>query len=105
MQEIVMKTVRLGNGQSFWGDWAEAPVTSVTYGQLNYLTLDYLAELTMSLLNKQRQRDPNVGYAADFVHLMKRILPLCVERGVKVVANAGGLNPEGCRAAVVEVAK
>jgi hypothetical protein len=105
VQEIMTKTVRVGNGQAFWGDWAEAPVTSVTHGQLNYLTLDYLAELTMSLLNKQRQRDPNLGYAGDFVHLMRRILPLCMERGVKVVTNAGGLNPEGCRAAVVEVAK
>jgi hypothetical protein len=67
--------------------------------------LDYLAEVTMSIMQKQKARDPNAGYAKDFVPLMKRILPKCVERGIKVTANAGGVNVKGCANAVVEVAR
>jgi len=69
------------------------------------LMLDYLAEVTMSIMQKQKARDPKAGYARDFVPLMKRILPACVERDIKVTANAGGVNVEGCAAAVRDVAR
>jgi hypothetical protein len=73
-------------------------------GPIDYLMLDYLAEVTMSIMQKQKARDPNAGYARDFVSLMKEILPICVERDIKVVANAGGVNVPGCAAAVRDVA-
>ena len=74
-------------------------------GPIDYLMLDYLAEVTMSIMQKQKTRDPNAGYARDFVTLMKEILPACVQRNIKVVANAGGVNVPGCAAAVAEVAR
>jgi len=97
--------VRIANGQGFWGDSVDAPVRLLEEGPLDYLTLDYLAEVTMSILQKQRRRDPRQGYATDFVELVARILPGLRARGVRVVANAGGVNPEACRRALVEVAR
>lgn len=98
-------TVRVASGQGFWGDDLDAPVRQVERGPIDYLVMDYLAEVTMSIMQKQRARNPDAGYARDFVPLMERILPLCVERGIRVVTNAGGVNPEGCAEAVVEVAR
>ncbi|MEP6819998.1 MAG: acyclic terpene utilization AtuA family protein [bacterium] len=98
------KTVRIAAGQGFWGDLPEAPVRQVEGGPIDYLMLDYLAEVTMSIMQKQRSRDPSAGYAKDFVPLMKQILPACVARNIRVTANAGGVNVEGCAAAVREVA-
>ena len=92
--------VRVASGQGFWGDWLEAPVRQVEGGPIDYLVLDYLAEVTMSILQKQRSRDPAAGYARDFVTLMDRILPAVVERGIGVVTNAGGVNPRACAEAV-----
>ena len=94
------RTVRIAAGQGFWGDWLEAPVRQVQGGPIDYLVLDYLAEVTMSILQKQRSRDPNAGYARDFVSQMERILPDVAERGVRVISNAGGVNPRGCAEAV-----
>lgn len=99
------KVVRIANGQGFWGDSIDAPVRLVEAGGIDYLTLDYLAEVTLSIMQKQRRKDPNLGYATDFVDLMKRVLPQLKAKGIRVVANAGGVNPEACRAAVLEVAK
>ena len=102
-----MKTVRIAAGQGFWGDWLEAPYRQVT-GRgtpIDYLMMDYLAEVTMSILQKQKTRDPALGYATDFVTQMERILPTVVERGIKVTANAGGVNPRACAAAVAAVAR
>ncbi len=96
--------VLIASGQGFWGDWLEAPVRQVEAGPIDYLVMDYLAEVTMSILQKQRNRDPSQGYARDFVPLMGRILPECIEKGIRVVANAGGVNPQSCRDAVVDVA-
>ena len=98
-----MKTIRIANGQGFWGDSLEAPIQLVERGSIDYLTLDYLAEITMSIMQKQRARDPRAGYARDFVHVLERLLPKCVEQNIKVVANAGGVNPKACSAAVAEV--
>ncbi|MEP7353243.1 MAG: acyclic terpene utilization AtuA family protein [Acidobacteriota bacterium] len=97
--------IRIANGQGFWGDSPEAPVDQVRKGPIDYLTLDYLAEVTMSILEKQRSRDPKAGYARDFVELMARLLPDLKERRVRVVANAGGVNPMGCRDALLAEAK
>src|SRR5215510_7580020 len=97
--------IRIAAGQGFWGDLPDAPVRQVEGGPIDYLMLDYLAEVTMSIMQKQRARDPSAGYASDFVTLMKRILATCVERNIKVIANAGGVNVEGCAAAVRDVAR
>lgn len=99
------RTIRIGGGQGFWGDWLEAPVRLVQGGPLDYLVLDYVAEVTMSIMQKQRARDLSQGYARDFVTLMERLLPDLVERRIRVVSNAGGVNPRACAAAVLEVAK
>src|SRR5687767_318876 len=97
--------IRVAAGQGFWGDLLDAPVRQVEGGPIDYLMLDYLAEVTMSILQKQHSRDPKAGYARDFVPLMKQILPACVERDIRVTANAGGVNVEGCAEAVREVAR
>jgi hypothetical protein len=99
------KLVRIANGQGFWGDSIDAPVRLVEAGGIDYLTLDYLAEVTLSIMQKQRRRDPNLGYATDFVDLMRRVLPQLKAKGIRVVANAGGVNPEACRSAVLAVAR
>jgi len=99
------KLVRIANGQGFWGDSIDAPVRLVEAGGIDYLTLDYLAEVTLSIMQKQRRKDPQLGYATDFVDLMRRVLPQLKAKGIRVVANAGGVNPEACRAAVLAVAR
>jgi hypothetical protein len=96
--------IRIANGQGFWGDWLEAPVRLVEQGPIDYLALDYLAEITMSILQKQKQADPNLGYARDFPPLIARIAGHIHERGVRVIANAGGVNPIACAREVVRQA-
>jgi hypothetical protein len=102
---MTARVVRVAAGQGFWGDWLEAPVRQVRGGPIDYLMMDYLAEVTMSIMQKQKSRDPKAGYARDFVPLMERILPDIVEKGIKVTSNAGGVNPRGCAEAVLEVAR
>ena len=97
--------IRIANGQGFWGDSLEAPVDLVRRGPIDYLTLDYLAEVTMSILQKQRSRDPQAGYARDFVDMIARVLPDLKQRRIRVIANAGGVNPIACKDAVLEVAQ
>lgn len=99
------RKVRIAAGQGFWGDWLEAPYRQVTGGPVDYLMMDYLAEVTMSILQKQKSRDPSIGYAKDFIPLMQRILPIIAERRIKVTANAGGVNPRACAAAVADTAR
>ena len=94
------KIVRVAAGQGFWGDDLDAPRRQVEGGPTDYLMLDYLAEVTMSILQKQKERDPSLGYARDFVGAMESVFPAVAERGVKVIANAGGVNPPACAAAV-----
>lgn len=96
--------VRVASGQGFWGDWLEAPRRQVEGGQVDYLMLDYLAEVTMSILQKQKERDPKMGYARDFIGAMESVFPAVAERGVKVIANAGGVNPVACADAVLAAA-
>src|SRR5437870_1150884 len=92
-------------GQGFWGDLPDAPVRQVKGGPIDYLMLDYLAEVTMSIMQKQKARDPNAGYARDFVPLMELLIPVCIERNIRVTANAGGVNVVGCSMAVRDVAR
>lgn len=96
--------VRVASGQGFWGDLLTAPVDQVRGGDIDYLMLDYLAEVTMSIMQKQRSRDASAGYAKDFVALMREILPDCVEKNIKVLSNAGGVNVMGCAEAIRAVA-
>jgi Acyclic terpene utilisation family protein AtuA len=97
--------VRVASGQGFWGDLLTAPVEQVRGGQIDYLMLDYLAEVTMSIMQKQRARNPESGYARDFISLMQEILPDCVEKDIKVLSNAGGVNVEGCAEAIRKTAQ
>jgi hypothetical protein len=96
--------IRIANGQGFWGDWLEAPVHLVHQGPIDYLALDYLAEVTMSILMKQWLADRSLGYARDFPPLMARLARKLRERGIKVIANAGGVNPVSCAREVLRVA-
>ncbi|MCB1023670.1 MAG: DUF1446 domain-containing protein [Acidobacteria bacterium] len=97
--------VRVASGQGFWGDLLTAPVDQVRGGRIDYLMLDYLAEVTMSIMQKQRARTPEAGYAQDFVSLMREILPDCVENDIKVLSNAGGVNVQGCAAEIRKTAQ
>jgi len=97
--------VRVAAGQGFWGDDLDAPRRQVEGGPIDYLMLDYLAEVTMSILQKQKERDPSLGYARDFIGAIESVLPGILEQGVRVVANAGGVNPRSCAAAVKAVAE
>jgi hypothetical protein len=92
-----MKTIRIGNGCGFWGDNLDAPIELARAGHLDYLTLEYLAELTMSILALLKQRDPEAGYATDFIDVLKRLTPLLPNQpNLKIVTNAGGMNPRAC---------
>jgi hypothetical protein len=99
------QSVRIAAGQGFWGDWLEAPVRQLAGGPIDYLVLDYVAEVTMSIMQKQRSRDPSQGYARDFVTLIDRILPDLIQKKVRVISNAGGVNPRACAEAVVQAAR
>ncbi|HCO91106.1 MAG TPA: terpene utilization protein AtuA, partial [Alphaproteobacteria bacterium] len=98
MREIV----RIGCGAGFWGDSAEGPKQLVDSGQIDYLVLDYLAEITMSLLARARAKDPAAGYATDFPAVLASLAPKLKAQGIKVVTNAGGVNPSACKAAIDE---
>ena len=96
--------IRIASGQGYWGDWQEAPLLQVSSGPIDYLVMDYLAEITMSILQKQKTRNPELGYAKDFVPLMKNLLPDLVEKNITVIANAGGVNPIACVKVIREIA-
>src|SRR5437763_1151987 len=96
--------VRIGNCSGFYGDRFAAMREMLEGGELDVLTGDYLAELTMLILYRTRLKNPNAGYATTFVHQLEDCLGLAWEKGVRIVANAGGLNPAGCATAVREIA-
>jgi Acyclic terpene utilisation family protein AtuA len=92
-----MKRVRIGNGCGFWGDNLDAPIELAQTGRLDYLTLEYLAELTMSILALQKQRDPATGFARDFLDVLDRLGPILAHQAnLRIVTNAGGMNPSAC---------
>lgn len=100
-QAGVDHVVRIGGGSGFWGDTPEGARQLIAHGRLDYLVMDYLAEITMSILARMRQRQPDQGYATDFVSQL--IVPhakAIAAQGIKLVVNAGGVNPAGCKAAV-----
>ena len=98
------RPVRIANCSGFLGDRLSAASEMVHDGEIDVLTGDWLAELTMLILHKQRLRNPELGYASTFLRQLEQVLATCIERGIKVVANAGGLNPSGCAERVREIA-
>src|SRR4029077_13729958 len=99
------RPIIIGNAQGFWGDSVDAPARLVSQqADLDYLTLDYLAEMSMSILASQKERNPTAGYARDFVEVVRSLVRFW-QRGsrVRVISNAGGLNPHGCAKACAEV--
>ena len=95
--------LRIGNCSGFFGDRTHAAREMVDGGPIDVLTGDWLAELTMYILHKTRERSG--GYARTFLRELEEVLPTCIERGITVVSNAGGLQPEGLAAAVTELAR
>lgn len=101
MSEMKEKVVRIGGASGFWGDSSVGAPQLVQSGQIDYLVFDYLAELTMSILAGARLKKPELGYATDFVTVaMRSVLKDVVAKGIRVVSNAGGVNPEGCAQAL-----
>ncbi len=92
-----MKSVRIAGGLGFYGDSWRPIKASIERGNVQYVASDHLAELTLAILQKDRQRDPNLGYTRDLVPMLSELLPLAVPRGVKFILNAGGLNPMAAR--------
>lgn len=100
------KVVRIGGASGFWGDSAVGAPQLVHGAEIDYLVFDYLAELTMAILASARGKKPELGYATDFVDVaMKSVLPEVARRGIKVVTNAGGINPRGCAEALARMAE
>jgi len=100
--KVVKKSIRIASGQGFWGDLPNAPINQVRKGPIDYLVMDYLAEVTMSIMQKQKMRNSDYGYARDFVGVVSEILPDIADKGIKVISNAGGVNPEACKDKILE---
>ena len=97
--------IRIASGQGYWGDLPQAPYWQVTKGPVDHLVMDYLAEVTMSILQKQKSRDPKLGYAKDLLTVMEQILPIVAEKNIRVITNGGGVNPKSCREAIFGIAE
>ncbi|HEY8532001.1 MAG TPA: acyclic terpene utilization AtuA family protein, partial [Limnochorda sp.] len=99
-----MKRVRVGAGMGFYGDSILPALETVKHGRVQYLAMDHLAELTLAILQKDRQKDPNLGYTRDIGEIMRLLLPEALPRGVRLITNAGGINPRGAAQEVLRVA-
>lgn len=100
-----MKSVRLGSGSAYWGDLMEPAVDLAERGELDYLCFDHLAELTLSILQRQRSKDPSRGYITDIVPWMEAILPIARRNGTRLITNAGGANPLAAAEQVIRIAR
>jgi hypothetical protein len=100
-----MRTVRIGNGSAYWGDMLDPAVELAEHGELDYLGLDHLAELTLAILQRTKAADPQQGFIPDLVPWMEALLPVSRRTGVRLITNAGGANPPAGAAAVVELAR
>ena len=89
-------TIRIGNAGGYWGDDPEALSRQVRGGHLDYISMDFLAEITMSIMQKQRGNDPKLGYARDFLAMLEDVLPDLLKNKTKIITNAGGVNPISC---------
>src|SRR5438445_1338916 len=99
-----MPTLRIANGAGFLGDWIDAPRRLVERAEADYLTIEHLAELTMSILARLREKDPNTGYAEDFLDILRSlVLALRQQSQLKIVANSGGMNPPACVRAAAKI--
>ncbi|MEX0770370.1 MAG: acyclic terpene utilization AtuA family protein [Balneolaceae bacterium] len=98
-------SIRIASGQGFWGDLPRAPVDQIRKGPIDYLVMDYLAEVSMSIMQKQKMKNPDYGYARDFVAFLKEVLPDIREKKIKIISNAGGVNPKACKEAVLDLAR
>jgi hypothetical protein len=99
------KIIRIGNAGGYWGDDLSALKRQLSGGPLDYITMDFLAEITMSILQRQRQSRPELGYAVDFLDQLKECLPLIVKKKVRIISNAGGINPIGMGRKIVEMSQ
>lgn len=97
--------IRIGNSGGFWGDDLQAFRRQLESGNLDYLTMDFLAEITMSILRKQQLRSPDLGYVTDFVDQIIENAELIKEKSVKIISNAGGINPIGCANRIISELK
>lgn len=97
--------IRIASGQGFWGDLLTAPIDQVRKGPIDYLVMDYLAEVTMSILRKQQLKDPSLGYARDLIPLLDELMPEIIARNIRVITNGGGVNPLACREALFAAAR
>lgn len=100
-----MKTIRIGGAQGFWGDLNEAPINMAKNDNVDYIGCDYLAELTLSIMQRQKEKNPQSGYARDFITALKDMLPYIKEKSIKVITNAGGMNIKGAVEATKKVIK
>src|SRR5207253_6128280 len=99
-----MRNLRIANGAGFLGDWIDAPRRIVERAKVDYLTIEHLAELTMSILARQREKDPNSGYAEDFLDILRSLLPALKQQPqLKIIANSGGMNPPACTIAAAKI--
>lgn len=96
--------LKIGNAGGYWGDDPKALARQVNGGRLDYITIDFLAEVTMSIMQKQRSHDPALGYARDFITMLEPVLPKLLKDRTKIITNAGGVNPESCAAAIATMA-
>lgn len=100
-----MKSVRIGAAQAFYGDKLKPAIDMARHGKVDYLCFDCLAELTLAILQKDRQKNPAMGYTRDVIPVMKALLPICLPQGIRMITNAGGIHPEAAAQAIAKVAQ